>query len=332
MSDQHEHVGAGTDEDELRVSVIIPCYNVAETIVPQLEALASQVSPPRFETILVLNGCTDSSEEVIRAFAQAHPGMRIRLEESAKGRCIARNHGAKVARAEIICFLDADDIAEPDWLRELHSRIQDVGGIVGGRLLHTKVNPPELLEVYGIDRNEPHPYTLPDLPPDDFSVLREVVENNFGTRRADYLCVGGMDSSFTGGLEGTDFCLRAQALGIPVNSCTRALVNYRLRETVRGTFRQQRALARSKLLFFVRHFHTGRSAGASFKYSLGNSLLHVLRLPLALLDRDQVRKHRFFHALGGHLGSLEGHILYRILRRVPEPDFMTVAPAQLAEH
>lgn len=312
---------ARAGELPVEASVIIPCYNVADTISPQLKALSAQDSPPQFETILVLNGCTDDSAEVIDAFAERNPQMRIRREESPKGRCIARNHGAAVAHAEVLCFLDADDIAEPGWLAALHARVRDVRGLVCGRLLHRPANPPELLEVYGVDPEAPHPFTMQDLPPDDFSVLREVVENNFGAWRDDYLRVGGMDASFVGGLEGTDLCLRAQAIGIPVNSCTHALVNYRLRETPGGTFRQQRALARSKLLFFVRHFHTGRSAGASFKYSLVGLVKSVARVPFALAQRGVVW-HRHMYEFGGHLGSVEGHVLYRVLRRVPEPELM----------
>lgn len=303
-------------------SVVIPCYNVADTIVAQLEALVAQKDPPPFEVVSVLNGCTDDSEEVIREFATQHPSLVVRIEKSPKGRCFARNHGAQVARGTTLCYLDADDIAEPDWLREICARISEVGGIVGGRLLHTTVNTPEVMRAYGVDPDEPHPLTLPDLPPDDFSVLREVVENNFAVSREDYMRIGGMDASFDGGLEGSDFCLRAQAMGIPVNSCTKALVNYRLRETPWGTYRQQRALARSKLLFFVRHYHTGKSAGASFRYSFLNLVTHGVKLPSVVLRSSPADLHRFLYSFGGHVGSLEGHVLYRVLRRVPQPQLM----------
>lgn len=306
----------------VEVSVVMPCYNVEHTVVRQLVALTTQEGAPRFEVVVVLNGCTDHSAEVIGEFAVQHPELNLRIVSSPKGRARARNRGVEVARGEIVAFCDADDVVFPDWLRHLAERVQTVHGLVGGSLVHRGVNPPELLRVYGLDPEERDPAELPDLPPDDLSKLREVAEGNFAAWRADYLAVGGMDASFEGGLEGTDLCLRAQLQGVPVNSCRAARVAYVLRDTSRGTFAQQRALARAKLLFFVRHFHTGRSAGASAKFSL----LGLARSAAALAGawRLEARERQaLMHELGGHLGSVEGHLLYRVLCRVPEPELMT---------
>lgn len=314
--------GEGVPEHPL-ASVIIPCRNVATTIGRQLASLASMTNAPEFEIVLVLNGCTDRSREVIEAFAALHPGISIRIEESRAGRCVARNHGAAVARGDVLAFVDGDDTVYPDWLEMIYARTAQLHGIVSGRLVHTRVNPPEVLRVYGISPDEGDPALESDLPLHNLSTFRDACEGNFAVWRDDYLRVGGMDASFKGGLEGTDYCLRSIQAGIPVNTCHKAKVDYWLRGTGTGTFRQQRALARSKLLYFVRHYNRGSSTGASLKYSLYGFLSEIVRLPAyPILSSEQ--RHKRLHRLGGHLGSLEGHVLYRLLRRVPKRELLSV--------
>lgn len=316
---REEHAGRGVD-----ASVIIPCYNAAGTIGRQLRALADQEGAPDFEVICVLNGCTDDTEAVVARFAKAHPAMVIRIEHSAKGRCVARNHGAIAARGDVLAFCDADDTVFPDWLAHHFARTSQLHGIVGGSVVHKFVNPPEVLAVYGIDPDEIDPAELEDLPLDDLSKPRAAAEGNFSAWREDYLAIGGMDASFRGGLEGDDLCLRAWMAGIPVNSCVLARIHYWLRATPASSFSQQRGLARGKMLFFVRHYHTGHSAGASFRYSLLGTFTHLLRAPLAFRGSPEDLQ-RFLHAFGGHVGSLEGHILYRVLRKVPEPQLISAS-------
>ena len=305
-------------DQEFGVSVIIPCYNGAATIGRQLQALAAQEDAPLFEVIVVLNGCTDDSEGVVRRFAEANPALPVRVEESEKGRCLARNHGVAVAASDVVAFCDADDEVFPDWLHHLADRTRELHGIVGGSVVHKYVNPPAVLAAYGIDLDEPDPALSPDLPLDDLSGLREAPEGNFAMWRADYLAVGGMDASFDGGLEGTDLCLRSQKQGIPVNTCRKARIHYWLRATPRASFTQQRALARTKLLFFVRHRHHLPGINASLRVSLVGVAHGLLSFPRAVMSSPAARQ-RALHELGGHLGSLEGHFLYRILRQTPQP-------------
>ena len=277
--------------------------------------------PPSYEVITVLNGCTDDTREVIDAFREARPEITIRIVESPKGRCIARNHGAFVAHAPVVAFLDADDAVYPEWLRALYDRTSSLHGIVSGSLVHTRVNRPEVMRVYGIDPNEPDPVERSDLPLHDSDAFRDAAEGNFAAWREDFLRVGGFDAAFQGGLEGTDYCLRSIQAGIRVNTCQMARIDYWLRDTPRGTLRQQRALARCKVLFFVRHYGRGSTTGVSFKYSLLGLVRELLRTPAAPFMSAEDR-HALLMRLGGHLGSVEGHVRYRVFRRVPAPELL----------
>lgn len=114
-----------------RFSVIIPCHNAAATIGATLEALVRQTDSD-WEAICIDDGSTDSTNEIIASHTAACP--RIRLHASpGRGPSDARNHGAALARGEILAFCDADDLWAPTKLMELEEAFADlwVDGVFG---------------------------------------------------------------------------------------------------------------------------------------------------------------------------------------------------------
>ncbi|MEB3336322.1 MAG: glycosyltransferase [Leptolyngbyaceae bacterium] len=90
------------------VSIIIPSYN-AELYISEAIASALDQTYPNIEVIVVDDGSSDRSIEVIQSF-----GDRIRFEAiSHRGACAARNRGLALSRGEFIQFLDADDALLP---------------------------------------------------------------------------------------------------------------------------------------------------------------------------------------------------------------------------
>lgn len=63
----------------MRISVIIPCYNVASTIGCQLEALASQEWSEPWEVIVADNGSSDNSVAIVKTFLERIPSLVIVL-------------------------------------------------------------------------------------------------------------------------------------------------------------------------------------------------------------------------------------------------------------
>ena len=93
------------------VSIIIPCYNIREFVAESIESALSQTYSPK-EVIVVDDGSTDGSWDVIRAF-----GPRIHCQSGPnRGACSARNAGLKMARGGYVQFHDADDILHIDKL------------------------------------------------------------------------------------------------------------------------------------------------------------------------------------------------------------------------
>jgi glycosyltransferase involved in cell wall biosynthesis len=101
--------------DQPLLSVIIPAYNRADFLRDALESVINQTyfekSPSQaWELIVVDDGSTDSTQEVIRAF-----GDRIRyLYLPHSGVSTARNLGLSRAAGEFIAYLDSDDLWKPD--------------------------------------------------------------------------------------------------------------------------------------------------------------------------------------------------------------------------
>jgi glycosyltransferase involved in cell wall biosynthesis len=104
------------------ISVVIPVFNDARMLQRCLEALARQTRPAD-EIVVVDNGCTDDSVAVARS-----GGARIVVEPK-RGIAPASAAGFDSARGDIIARLDADSIADPDWLRHIERRFDADGSL-----------------------------------------------------------------------------------------------------------------------------------------------------------------------------------------------------------
>ena len=109
-----------------KVSIIIPCYNQAEFLPTTLQSLQSQ-SLSDWECIIVNDGSTDNSADIIAQFTQQDPRFRL-INKTNGGSATARNIGLKQAQGEYIQFLDADDLLAQDKL-EKQTAFMDAQGI-----------------------------------------------------------------------------------------------------------------------------------------------------------------------------------------------------------
>jgi GT2 family glycosyltransferase len=98
----------------LSVSVIIPTYNGASRIGRCLDSLKKQNAGCDLEVIVVNDGSTDNTVEVI----QNHPWVRF-LNQNNAGPAAARNRGASEASGHIIMFTDDDCETAPGWLNSM---------------------------------------------------------------------------------------------------------------------------------------------------------------------------------------------------------------------
>lgn len=96
---------------ELPLSVIIPIYNGAKTIVRCLDSLvAIPDAATALEIIVINDGSQDETLEVVTDYQAQHPEQTISIiSQTNQGQSAARNKGLEVARGAYVWFVDADD-------------------------------------------------------------------------------------------------------------------------------------------------------------------------------------------------------------------------------
>ncbi|MEI7998225.1 MAG: glycosyltransferase [Candidatus Omnitrophota bacterium] len=98
----------------MTVSVIVPAYNAQDTIGKTLRALIEQDYSQTFEIIVVDDGSTDQTADVVHSFTT----VRYFHQPNA-GPAAARNQGACLAQGNFLAFTDSDCIPHKDWLSKI---------------------------------------------------------------------------------------------------------------------------------------------------------------------------------------------------------------------
>ena len=107
----------------VKVSVIVPIYNVEKYLEKCLESLVNQTLK-EIQIILVNDGTKDTSGEIAKKYQEKYPEKIISLEKENGGLSDARNYGIPHATGEYIAFLDSDDYVELDMYEEMYNLAQ----------------------------------------------------------------------------------------------------------------------------------------------------------------------------------------------------------------
>jgi len=90
------------------VSMILPAYNEEAIIGRSLEQAINQDYAGRLEVIVIDDGSTDRTQEIVRAFIEKHPSVRLIVQPKNMGKPAALNTGFVAATGEISIFQDTD--------------------------------------------------------------------------------------------------------------------------------------------------------------------------------------------------------------------------------
>lgn len=211
----------------IEISVVVCTYNRAAMLQRALQSLIAQHCPPQleYEIVVVDDGSTDATEEVVREIGRCTDRAVVYIGESGVGIAAARNAGVKAARGNWIAFTDDDQIADTAWLRALWYAQQRTCAVCigGGRILEL---PRE---------------TLDALPRQIRLILGEIVVDggmhacgrdalvctgNLLIRREVLNRLGGFDASLTQGGEDTDLFMRLRRAGYTCWFTPHALVRH----------------------------------------------------------------------------------------------------------
>lgn len=100
----------------LQFSIVIPTYNYAHFLERSVMSAISQ-QDASFEVLVVDDGSTDNTPQLIEEILQRHPGSFRFIRQENQGPAAARAHGASQAQGTWLLFLDADDELLPNALR-----------------------------------------------------------------------------------------------------------------------------------------------------------------------------------------------------------------------
>jgi glycosyltransferase involved in cell wall biosynthesis len=286
---------------DIKLSVVIACYNAEATIGEQLEALAQQRWDARWEIVVADNRCTDGSRRVVERYAARLLNVRLIDAFERQGTAYAMNTGVRAARGAWLAFCDADDVVGSGW----------VAAMGEGLARHTFVSGPletERLNTTPLARHRVNPqttgiqqYTYPPF-------LPHAGAGNMGVRRDVYDAVGGFDESLEA-LFDTDFCWKVQLHGVPLVPLPGAVLHVRHRDRARQLLRQARKYAEYDVLLYKRYRPRGMP-----KLSLYRGLRAWLDLALCAPDvlRAETRA-RYLWDLGWRTGRLYGSLKHRVL-------------------
>lgn len=145
--------------NSIKVSVIVPVYNVEAYLGKCVESLLKQNFDNPYEIILVDDGSTDDSGVIIDKFSNEHQLIKSVHKENG-GLSSARNFGMIYANGEYVTFVDSDDYVSESYLRDLYSNAIEFGAdIVLTKIRLTteegaKKNQPETIKTELIDGKE----------------------------------------------------------------------------------------------------------------------------------------------------------------------------------
>ena len=109
----------------IRLSVIVPVYNLENYISVTLESCLRQDIPSdEYEIICINDGSADKSEEIISQYTEKYPNIRLYTQANA-GVSAARNKGIDLANGKYIWFVDGDDIIADNCLKVILSAVEE---------------------------------------------------------------------------------------------------------------------------------------------------------------------------------------------------------------
>lgn len=122
----------------IEVSIIMPSFNKFPLNLFALYSLENQTfNPGKMEVILIDDASTDQTEEKLKDYSPRYHFKYIRSNEKL-GRAKGRNLGIHTARGNILIFLDAEMITEPDFVENHYHYHQSKNNVIVTGAMHSK--------------------------------------------------------------------------------------------------------------------------------------------------------------------------------------------------
>lgn len=133
---------------EIKVSVIVPVYNVEKTLRRCMDSILNQTLK-EIEIILVDDGSPDKSGAICDEYKSRYENVHV-IHKKNEGLGPTRNAGMAISKGEYIYHCDSDDWVEPNMLEEIYSKAKSnhADAVIFGYKLYTEKN--GILKEYGV--------------------------------------------------------------------------------------------------------------------------------------------------------------------------------------
>ncbi|MDP7016879.1 MAG: polysaccharide deacetylase family protein [Pirellulaceae bacterium] len=218
-----------TDEPVDSVSVIIPTFNRANWIAGALQTMQRQQTGGLFslDIYVIDNNSSDDTETIVRDLAKDSPVPIHYLKQEKPGDAPTRNLGVATSTSNWLAFFDDDQLAEPDWVKQLYAAAHQTKAPVVGGPVFLDLPKDELARIGKICRkslreisfySHLHPYEKKTLPGTGNALVHRGVFDE----------VGMFDESMTSGGSDSDFFIRSREAGFDLWYTPLAVIRHRI--------------------------------------------------------------------------------------------------------
>jgi GT2 family glycosyltransferase len=285
----------------MKLSVVIPCYNAADTISEQLDALSQQRWKGAWEVVVADNRCTDNSMAIVRQYYGKIPNLRIVDAFDRQGQPYALNVGAEAAIGEALVFCDADDVVGPGYLAAMGSSLSK-HDFVACRIDIKKLNKIWVQKSHG--HPQEHGLNVYRYPP----YLPHAGGGTLGVKKILFQSIGGFDESLPY-LHDTDFCWKLQRSGTELHFVPDAIMHVRYRDTFRGIYGQALNYAEYNVLLYKMYRPLGMPKLKS--KMVVDAWVYLLKILYKIRSKAVLAS--WIWLFGWRVGRLKGCIKHRVM-------------------
>jgi len=283
----------------MRLSVVIPCYNSADTLSELLESLEIQECNYPWEIIIADNGSTDNTIEAALSFSDKFKNFKVITADEKKGCGYARNQGVECSCGDYLLFCDSDDVVGKNWLATMAGAFLNYD-FIACRWEIEELNDGSVVRSRGKGQTKGLM---------DFAVVRYLPYASGGTlgiKKSIHEKIGGFDESDI--LEDIDYCWRVQLAGTDLHFIADTVMHMRYRPNMWKTLKQSINWASYNVLLYKKYKNKGMP-----EYSHKQSLVTLYRYFKKLYQLfSEKYKQRYIWKTGMILGSIWGSIKYHI--------------------
>jgi glucosyl-dolichyl phosphate glucuronosyltransferase len=287
------------EETKIRLTIVIPTKNRAKIIGELLGSLRRLDGLDRIgpEIIVADNDSTDDTYNFVAAVATDFPAAIQVIKIAKPGKSAAINAAAKLARGEVLAFLDDDVVVDNTWLTAVDTFYREGKFEAGQGLIRLQAperDDPEIVKLVQRYRTIPNLEHEPDVKP-----LHSLNGANFFVSRNAYERVSGFDERLGPGASGTsedvDFARRLTRAGIAIGYAPGAIVYHRVdRHRLTEEYFKQTHWRQGGSRFLIQ-----RRSAAAILYDLTRVVAQYVFYTLIGKDRNRYRsKGRIYHYLG----------------------------------